>query len=121
VSKTIYLLDTKGDFIAFGAGMFIIDNADNTIKVGVLAGVELAGWNLSNHDTPQASAGALAAWIQAIVAAPDGSLLHWDNERRQVVDELGEDEGMFVPGHLMDTQTDPTNYADTGERIVPIE
>jgi hypothetical protein len=82
VSKTIYILDTKGDFIAFGAGMFILDNADNTVKVGVLAGVELAGWNLSKHETPNASAGALAAWIQAIVAAPDGALLRWDDERQ---------------------------------------
>jgi hypothetical protein len=95
MSKTIYLLDTKGDLIAFGAGMFIIDNADNTIKVGCLAGVELAGWNLSAHATPTESKGALAAWIQAIISAPDGALLRWDDERRQVVDELEVDEASF--------------------------
>lgn len=101
MSKTVYLLDTKRDFIAFGAGMFLVNNQDNTIKVGLLVGPSvLGGFDLSSHPTEKDAAGAHAAWIQAIIAASEGTLLRWDVERGCVVDELAPDEGVFADEHL---------------------
>lgn len=97
MSKTVYLLDRKGDFIAFGAGMFLVNNQDNTIKVGLLVGPSvIGGFDLSSHPTEKDAAGAHAAWVQSIVGAPDGALLRWDVERGRVVDELAPDEDVFA-------------------------
>ena len=95
--KTVYLLDRKGDFIAFGAGMFLVNNQDNTIKVGLLVGPSvIGGFDLSAHPTDKDAAGAHAAWIQAIIAAPEGALLRWDVERGCVVDELAPADDVFA-------------------------
>ena len=109
--KTIYLLDTKGDFIVFGVGMFLADSQDNSIKVGVLAGNPVAGFCISSHDTPEASTGARAAWIQAIIAASDGALLRWDADTQSVVDELAQDDSVFADEPI-DTQSGPVAVHD---------
>lgn len=90
MSNRLILLSDTGAFLEWGPGC-IISVTDPFPGVGegwtVWAGHH-DGVNLGEFASEKQAQAACALFLQAIIAAPDGALLRWDNERQQVVDEL---------------------------------
>lgn len=99
MNKRLILLSVLGTFAEWGPGCLlnIVTLAEETVNqfaVGVRTGGE---WLvLSRHADQETASGKTVVWLQAILAAVDGGLLHWDDEKQQVVDELEEDEEAFA-------------------------
>ena len=80
MSKTVYLI-TGGGFISFGTGCSLTIDAGNVLAMSPVGfGIHLAD---CQRDTVKSSA-RLALWASAIVAAPDGALLRWDEDKQEV-------------------------------------
>lgn len=124
MSKTLYLIGLNGAFLHWCPGCLVRTERNDVIVARNPHGyrVDLCqvpypapsktpgemfgepGFLKAQEDRSTAYArtvrGCLASWQQAIIAAPDGALLRWDEDRRQVVDELEEDEEAFAEPHL---------------------
>lgn len=107
--KTVYLLASgysASAVVAFGVGCSLsafvnerdpFDLGDSEAPMhGVRVNAGPCSFLLSGHDAPQEAEGAVHVWFQAIIGAPEGALLRWDNERGCVVDELAHDEDVFA-------------------------
>lgn len=115
MSKTVYLLCSgysASDVVAFGAGCSLsaFVNESDPFELGdseaPMHGVRVnagpCSFLLSGHDAPEEAEGAVHVWLQAIIGAPDGALLRWDDERRCVVDELAPSDDAFADQVLAD-------------------
>jgi hypothetical protein len=138
MSKTVFILASAysgNAVVAFGAGCSISAFSNETDPFcegddiapvhGVRVNAGPCSFVLARHDAPHEADAAVQVWVQAIVGAPDGALLRWDDERQQVVDELAEDLDAFADQVLadfsdrqpLDTQTGPC----ATEGIEPLE
>lgn len=98
MSKTVYLLTIDGTCVAFGAGMAIYDGP-LSVRVANTNGGSL--WNaiLATASHPRA---VVAKWARAIAFAPDGALLRWDEDKKEVTMEP-EADSHFVDTPLLTT------------------
>jgi hypothetical protein len=131
MSKTLYLIGLSGSFLQWCPGCLVRIERNNQIvarnphgfRIELCAAPRpssskapgdqfgeagfMAAQEKARNDYACAVRGRIAAWQQAIITAPDGALLRWDEEREQVVDELAEGEATFADPHFPDTQTGP--------------
>ncbi len=123
-TKRLFLISDTGNCIEWGPGCLLgVSRVQDTDGFGVASMSGQAHLILGVFATEKQAVAVRALFLQAILAAPDGGLLRWDDERQQVVDELAEDEDDFapmpaiafltdVPEDCIDSQSGPVTFAE---------